>query len=97
MASALEQKFYHAILQLQTEKEVAAFCRDLLTLSEIDELSQRFEVATLLDQGKTQRAVAKLTDASVATVTRVNQWLKNGKGGYKLVLERLYNHRHQQH
>lgn len=85
------------MLQLQTEKEVAAFFRDLLTLSEIDELSQRLEVATLLDQGKTQRVVAKLTDASIATVTRVNQWLKRGTGGYKLVLERLYNHRHQQH
>jgi TrpR-related protein YerC/YecD len=97
MASVLERKFYRAMLQLQTEKEVAAFFRDLLTLSEIDELSQRLEVATLLDQGKTQRVVAKLTDASIATVTRVNQWLKRGKGGYKLVLERLYNHRHQQH
>ncbi len=97
MASVLERKFYRAMLQLQTEKEVAAFFRDLLTLSEIDELSQRLEVATLLDQGKTQRVVAKLTDASIATVTRVNQWLKRGTGGYKLVLERLYNHRHQQH
>ncbi len=97
MASVLERKFYRAMLQLQTENEVAAFLRDLLTLSEIDELSQRLEVATLLDQGKTQRVVAKLTDASIATVTRVNQWLKRGKGGYKLVLERLYNHRHQQH
>lgn len=90
-------QFYQAVTSLKTEKEAAAFCRDLLTLAEIDELSQRFAVANLLYQGKTQRQVAALTGASIATVTRVNQWLKRGKGGYKLVLERLYNHRHQQH
>lgn len=91
------KKIYSALLQLKNEKEAATFCRDLLTLAEIDELNQRLEVADLLNQGKTQRAVAKVTGASIATVTRVNQWLKRGKGGYKLVLERLYNHRHQQH
>lgn len=91
------KKLYNAITSLTSEKEAAAFCRDLLTLAEIDELNQRLEVADLLNQGKTQRIVAKETGASIATVTRVNQWLKRGKGGYKLVLERLYNHRHQQH
>ncbi len=86
-----------AWLLLQDEKEAAYFCRDLLTLDEINELSLRLEVANQLNQGKTQRVVAKETGASITTVTRVNQWLKRGKGGYKLVLERLYNHRHQQH
>ncbi len=91
------KNLYQALISLQTEAEAAAFCRDLLTFAEIEEFKQRFTVADLLDQGKTQREVAKLTGASIATVTRVNQWLKRGEGGYKLVLERLYNHRHQQH
>lgn len=91
------EKLYNAITSLRNKKEATAFCRDLLTLAEIDELNQRLEIADLLNQGKTQRVVAKKTGASIATVTRVNQWLKRGKGGYKLVLERLYNHRHQQH
>jgi TrpR-related protein YerC/YecD len=97
VATNQEKNLIQAWLLLQDEKEVAGFCRDLMTLAEISELSLRLEVANQLNQGKTQRMVAKETGASIATVTRVNQWLKRGKGGYKLVLERLYNHRHQQH
>lgn len=97
MTTNRKKNLLRAWLLLQDEKEVASFCRDLLTVDEISELSLRLEVANQLNQGKTQRVVAKETGASIATVTRVNQWLKRGKGGYKLVLERLYNHRHQQH
>lgn len=97
MTNKVNPQFVRALLQLKDEKELAAFLRDLLTMPEIDELALRLAVAKQLNEGKTQRAVAKLTGASIATVTRVNQWLKRGMGGYKLVLERLYNHRHQQH
>lgn len=97
MITSSQKKLMQALTLLQNEKEAAAFCRDLLTLDEITELSLRLEIATMLNQGKTQRVAAKLTGTSITTVTRVNQWLKRGKGGYKLVLERLYNHRHQQH
>lgn len=97
MATNQEKNLMRSWLLLQDEKEVASFCRDLMTPAEISELGLRLEVANQLNQGKTQREVAKNTGASIATVTRVNQWLKRGKGGYKLLLERLYNHRHQQH
>lgn len=97
MITSSQKKLIQALTLLQNEKEVADFCRDLLTLDELTELSQRLEIATLLNQGKTQRMVAKQTGTSITTVTRVNQWLVRGMGGYKLILERLYNHRHQQH
>lgn len=92
-----EKQLYRAFLETKSEAEVAALLRDLLTLPEIDELALRLEVARQLSEGKTQRVVAKSSGASIATVTRVNQWLTRGMGGYKLVLERLYNHRHQRH
>lgn len=87
----------NALLQLENKAEVVAFLRDLLTEGEIEEFNSRLTIAELLNQGKTQREIVRLTGTSIATVTRVNQWLRRGMGGYKLVLERLYNHRHQQH
>jgi len=76
-------------LQLKSESETVAFLRDLLTEPEMNEFAGRFLVAQALSQGKSQRTVAKETGVSIATVTRVNQWLLRGTGGYKLVISRL--------
>ncbi|MGA7271934.1 MAG: Trp family transcriptional regulator [Acidimicrobiia bacterium] len=35
------------------------------------------------------REIAELTGASTATITRINQWLRHGAGGYRMVLERM--------
>jgi TrpR-related protein YerC/YecD len=83
------KKLFKAILALETESEVAAFCRDLLTEPEIAEFSGRFAAAELLNQGVSQRETATRAGVSIATVTRVNQWLKRGMNGYKTVLDRL--------
>lgn len=80
-----------AILSLKTEKEVASFLRDLLTLQEIKTINQRFEIAHLLHQGLPYSKIAKLTNASTTTVTRVSHWLKHGKGGYQTALKRLFS------
>jgi len=78
-------------LQLKSESETVAFLRDLLTEPEMNEFAGRFLVAQALSQDKSQRVVAKETGVSIATVTRVNQWLLRGTGGYKLVISRLEN------
>jgi len=93
------ERLFEAFLTLKTVDEVASFCRDLMTEPEINEFAARFEVASLLNQGKPQRQVSKESGVSIATVTRVNQWLRRGMDGYKLVLKRLStnnnNHHHQ--
>ena len=78
-----------ALLLLSNEKEAMRFLRDLLTEPEIIEFGSRFKVARELSSGKSQRKVASETGVSIATVTRVNQWLKRGMGGYGLIIERL--------
>ena len=78
-----------AVLALQSEEEAAAFFRDLCTLREISDLSQRWAVARLLARGLPYRQIAEETGASTATITRINQWLQHGAGGYRLVLDRL--------
>ena len=76
------------VLRLRTPDEAAAFFRDLCTRHELDELSHRWGVVRLLDRGLPYREIAELTGASTATVTRINQWLQHGTGGYRLLLAR---------
>jgi TrpR-related protein YerC/YecD len=80
---------FRAVLALRTEDEAAAFFRDLCTLQELTDLSHRWAVVRLLDQGHPYRQIAEETGASTATITRINQWLQHGAGGYQLALDRL--------
>ncbi len=80
-----------AIHSCKDEQEVGNFLRDIATLSELQALSERLEVARLLAQGMSYREIAKVTGASTTTVTRVAKFLENGEGGYRTV---LHTHRH---
>jgi TrpR-related protein YerC/YecD len=82
-------ELFNAFLQLKNADEVADFCRDLMTEPEILEFAGRFAAAKELYSGKPQRQVSQETGVSIATVTRVNQWLQRGMNGYKTVLDRL--------
>jgi TrpR-related protein YerC/YecD len=84
---------FEAVLALRTEEEAAAFFRDLCTLRELTDLSHRWAVVRLLDEGRPYRQIAEATSASTATITRINQWLQHGAGGYRLVLDRLKRRR----
>ena len=78
-----------AVLSLKTIKEAEAFFRDLMTVQEIETFAERFKVAILLTKGVSYREIYEKTGVSTATVTRVNQWLERGEGGYKLAISRL--------
>jgi TrpR-related protein YerC/YecD len=80
---------FEAVLALRDPEEAAAFFRDLCTLKELSDLSHRWAVARLLDEGLPYREIAERTGASTATVTRISQWLQHGAGGYRLLLDRL--------
>ena len=80
---------YEAVLKLQSIDECKKFFRDLCTLSEINAMVERFKVVRMVDEGIPYREISKIVGSSTATVTRVAHWLHHGKGGYKLVLERL--------
>ena len=75
-----------ALAVLKTEKQVAAFLRDVATLRELNEMSERLQAAQLIKKGLPYRAISKKTGASTTTVARVAWWLNNGEGGYNLVL-----------
>lgn len=83
---------YKSILALKKEVEVARFLRDLLTPAEIVDFATRFQVARLLDENETYENITSLTGMSSTTIARVAKWLKNGRGGYRLILDRLHHH-----
>lgn len=83
------QRLFKAFSLLKDEDEIANFCRDLMTVAELEELAGRFAVAEELYKGSTQRKTSEITGVSIATVTRVNHWLRRGMNGYKTVLDRL--------
>ena len=82
-----EKNLVKAFLKLKTEKDMANFLRDLLTLAEFEEFANRLEIARLLTEGLSYQKIAKKTGVSTATVTRVAHWFFRGCGGYKKVLK----------
>lgn len=78
-----------ALLSLETVDEMALFLRDLCTRTEVEGLSSRWAVATLLEAGLPYRQVSEQTGASITTVGRVNEWRRFGTGGYRIALDRL--------
>jgi TrpR-related protein YerC/YecD len=82
------RKLFDAILSLETRSELAAFFRDLCTLSELEAMAHRWEVARLLEKGLPYLEIAEKTGASTTTVTRVAHWLRHGEGGYRAALDR---------
>ncbi len=82
------KELFKAIIKLKTTQECSKFFRDLCTLEEMASIADRWQMVILLNKGMPQREVAKKLKVSIATVTRVNWWIKHGKGGYRLALER---------
>ena len=80
---------YEAVLSLETPEECRAFFQDLCTVAELRAMSQRLEVAQLLDDGLIYNDILQRTGASSATISRVNRALQYGADGYKAVLPRL--------
>lgn len=83
------KEVYEAVLKLETVGECKKFFRDLCTMSELNSMAERFTVVRMVDQKIPYREICKKTGSSTATITRVAHWLHHGKGGYKLMLERI--------
>ena len=83
------RELFKAILALKTLSEAKKFFRDLLTEKEIIEFSQRWKVARMLIEKVPYEKIAEETGMSSRTIARVQSWLQDGMGGYKLMIKRL--------
>jgi TrpR-related protein YerC/YecD len=82
------EALFEAIGSLDGLDETERFFRDLCTLTELRDLSQRWAVARLLDDGLHYAEISKRTGASTATITRIASWLNHGEGGYRSILDK---------
>jgi TrpR-related protein YerC/YecD len=80
---------FKAILELENTEECYMFFEDICTVSELNAIAQRLEVAKMLKNKKTYSEISEETGASAATISRVNRCLNYGADGYKLILERM--------
>ncbi len=83
------EDMYKAILEMKTLDECMAFFDDLCTVTELQAMEQRYQVAVLLEQGLIYNDILEQTGASSATISRVNRSLQYGAGGYAVAFERL--------
>ena len=89
LSSKDAKALYKAVLSLNSEEECKKFLRDLLTEKEIKEFTDRWKVARMLYEKISYEKIEKETGMSSTTIARVNKWLTNGKGGYRLIIDRL--------
>lgn len=82
-------ELFVAIMHLKTKDEAVKFFRDLMTLAELKEFSNCWQMVKYLVQGKSYTDIARKLKVSTTTVTRVAHWLNHGLGGYKLVASRI--------
>ena len=80
---------YKAILTLRSVEECMDFFDDLCTVTEIQAMEQRYQVAVCLSKDMKYNDILAETGASSATISRVNRSLKYGKDGYEIVFNRL--------
>jgi TrpR-related protein YerC/YecD len=78
-----------ALVILDDTDEASDFLRDLCTLGELRDMSQRWAVVRLLDAGLHYGEISRKTGASTATITRIASWFYHGEGGYRRMLDRL--------
>lgn len=82
-----EKLLVKAFASLKNEDDAAAFIRDLLTMTEIEEFANRLEIVRLLKMGLSYQKIARETKTSTTTVTRVAHWLYRGCGGYQRIID----------
>ena len=81
---------FGAILLLKTPEETANFFRDLLTIAELKEFANRWQMVQMLTVGSPYLEIAQTLNVSTTTVSRVAHWLNDGYGGYQTIIERVH-------
>ena len=76
------------LLHLGSVSSAKRYIRDLMTEDEIRMIVSRWRVARLLAAGRTYRQIEEDTGLSSRTIARISHSLRNGEGGYRLLLRR---------
>ena len=90
----LRADLVNALNLAQSPEELNRFLVDLCTPAELRALSERCQVARLLDAGDlSYREINQKTGVSTTTIGRVARFLKDEPHqGYRIILDRLKGH-----
>lgn len=87
------QELFDAIGEIKSKDEAVNFFRDLLTIAELTEFANRWQIVKRLVKGVAYETIAKELKVSTTTVSRVAHWLHDGMGGYEAIAARLFDSR----
>ena len=78
-----------SIAELESRDEVKNFFKDILSETEAVMLARRILIAQKLLAGRGYDEIVEELKTSHVTVSRVNQWLISGFGGYKNAIKKF--------
>jgi TrpR family trp operon transcriptional repressor len=76
-----------SLTQIGDSHLIERFLKSILTPNEIDEISTRWALVQLLDQGMSQRKISKKLGLSLCKITRGSKELKKNNSAFKEVIE----------
>jgi TrpR family trp operon transcriptional repressor len=68
---------------------IEEFLRSILTKTEVEEISSRWALVRMIDEGKSQRKVAQDLGLSLCKITRGSRELKRERSPFKRMIEIL--------
>jgi TrpR-related protein YerC/YecD len=83
------QRLLLATVMSENKEQAKIVLGDLLTVSEVNELSKRLHIAYLLRKGKSYDQVRDITNASTTTIASISKRMRIGSGGYEFILKRI--------
>ena len=81
LVNPLTTQLFEAILLLENVDECYEFFEDLCTVNELHDMSQRLQVAKMLQEKEKYEQIEDVTGASTATISRVKRCLTFGADG----------------
>ena len=89
LVNPLTTQLFEAILLLENVDECYEFFEDLCTVNELHDMSQRLQVAKMLQEKEKYEQIEDVTGVSTATISRVKRCLTFGADGYATILQRM--------
>ncbi len=79
----------NALASISDEKLIESFLNSLLTKNEIHDISARWELVKLLDDGMSQRNISKKLGLSLCKITRGSRELKKKNSSFKRLIQKV--------
>ena len=90
----INQQLAKALVNISDIQIMQNFLRDVMTESEITEISCRLQAACMLQAGIKYTEIMKKTNLSSRTIARISSWINNGCNGYIQVINQINHQNH---